>query len=114
MSVSLAIMPTDWDPWPGNTKAELFDMGAQYNHCVSGALSLRPGPGAHRDSDEDGANRSIQVCIDHGLPGILERHRAGDLLVGEFGNQEGGEDPGVEVAPPQMRQRACGHDAMQC
>ena len=47
------------------------------------------------------------------LRGARERHRAGELLVGKFRDDEHRENPAVEVAAPQVRQRPGRHHAVQ-
>ena len=51
--------------------------------------------------------------IDDRVRGTREWQRARELLVGEFHDDEDRENPAVEIAAPQMRQRAGRHHAVQ-
>src|SRR4051794_19416971 len=102
-------MPTDWEPWPGKTKATLFDMAAEYNDA-SKWLAAR----IQQHREHDSADRSVQMRIDDRIHRARERQRARGLFEAQLPHDENCEDPAVEVATPQVRDGARRHDAVQC
>jgi hypothetical protein len=83
-------------------------MAAEYNESRQGGSAR---PQAERQCES--ADSAIQMCVDDGVAGSRERHRARVLLIGQFRDDEDREDPAVEVATPQVRERARRHDAVQ-
>ena len=82
-------------------------MGAKYSDSVAARAQEERQRRARRSRRTSAHRRSV-------FDGARKWHRTGELLVGQFHDDERGEDPAVEIAPPQMRQRAGRHHAMQC
>src|SRR5262245_28312276 len=101
-------MPTDWDPWPGNTNATWFDMGAEYSDA-----SERLAAGIQDERKDETADGPIEMRIDDGVCSAGEWQRTSKLFVRQLADDEDGEDPAIQVAPPQVCDRAGHHDAVQ-